>query len=61
MLAISEVKGNSRKVSDMGVGLDSVSSEDSFERCLSKELKLEDDELPCFIHEMNDSALNYIA
>lgn len=56
-----------RKISDMGVALESKSSDDSFEKYFSKELDLEEckffhvDEIPIVIHELNDSALNYIA
>jgi hypothetical protein len=54
----------------MGAALESKSSEDSFEKYFSKELDLEEcilslphslDEIPVVLHELNDSALNYIA
>jgi hypothetical protein len=52
---------NAAKISDMGVALDEKSSDDSFEKYFSKELDLEEDEVPIVLHELNDSALNYIA
>lgn len=61
LIGNAENTGNTRKVSDMGVALDSKSSDDSFEVYLQKELDLDESEIPCFLHEMNDSALNYIA
>ena len=54
-------KSNARKISDMGIALDSKESEDSFEKYFSKELDLDESEIPIVLHELNDSALNYIA
>lgn len=52
---------NAQNISDFGVALDTKNSEDSFEKYYSKELDLEEDEVPIVLHELSDSALNYIA
>lgn len=55
-------KDNKKNISDFGVALDTKNSEeDSFEKYYSKELDLEEDEVPIVLHELSDSALNYIA
>ena len=35
--------------------------EDSFQRLYSKELDLDEDELPIILHELNDSAIHFIS
>ena len=35
--------------------------EDSFQRLYSKELDLDEDELPVILHELNDSAIHFIS
>ena len=55
-------KKDKKNISDFGVALDTKNSEeDSFEKYYSKELDLEEDEVPVVLHELSDSALNYIA
>jgi hypothetical protein len=61
MMSESKREKNAAKISDMGVAIDEKSSDDSFEKYFSKELDLEEDEVPIVLHELNDSALNYIA
>lgn len=61
MMTEQKREKNAAKISDMGVPLDDKSSDDSFEKYFSKELDLEEDEVPIVLHELNDSALNYIA
>jgi tetratricopeptide (TPR) repeat protein len=61
MMSESKREKNAAKISDMGVNIDEKSSDDSFEKYFSKELDLEEDEVPIVLHELNDSALNYIA
>jgi hypothetical protein len=61
----------SGNVSDFGIALENnIITEDSFEKYYNKELDLDEgnihslifqDEVPTFLHELNDSALNYIA
>ena len=61
MMSEQKREKNAAKISDMGVNIDEKSSDDSFEKYFSKELDLEEDEVPIVLHELNDSALNYIA
>lgn len=61
MMSEQKREKNAAKISDMGVAIDEKSSDDSFEKYFSKELDLEEDEVPIVLHELNDSALNYIA
>lgn len=61
MISDSKREKNAAKISDMGINIDEKSSDDSFEKYFSKELDLEEDEVPIVLHELNDSALNYIA
>lgn len=35
--------------------------EDSFQRLYSKELDLDEDEVPIILHELNDSAIHFIS
>ena len=42
------------------MALESINSEDSFEKYYSKELDLDEDEVPIVLHEINDSAINFI-
>lgn len=60
MMSEQKREKNAAKISDMGVNIDEKSSDDSFEKYFSKELDLEEDEVPIVLHELNDSALNYI-
>ena len=35
--------------------------EDSFQRLYSKELDIDEDEVPLILHELNDSAIHFIS
>lgn len=38
-----------------------VAPEDSFQRLYSKELDIDEDEVPLILHELNDSAIHFIS
>ena len=42
-------------------GAKSSPVDDSFQRLYSKELDLDEDELPVILHELNDSAIHFIS
>lgn len=46
--------------SQNGVNLNSQ-KEDSFQKLYSKELDLDEDEVPIILHELNDSAIHFIS
>lgn len=38
-----------------------IPKEDSFQKMYSKELDLDEDEVPIILHELNDSAIHFIS
>jgi hypothetical protein len=45
---------------DSGINMNSQ-KEDSFQKLYSKELDLDEDEVPIILHELNDSAIHFIS
>ena len=46
--------------SSVGINLN-LAKEDSFQKMYSKELDLDEDEVPIILHELNDSAIHFIS
>ena len=61
---VEDAKGKGKKhdidkLSQSGIGAENF--EDSFQKLYSKELDLDEDEVPIILHELNDSAIHFIS
>lgn len=48
-------------MTNSGSGILNGQKEDSFQKLYSKELDLDEDEVPVILHELNDSAIHFIS